>query len=200
MFASTDCVLVLGTRGCGKSYLSKKCQEAWSRIFIYDTVMEYTDDDGFIVRDFNSFCEFLKSNESSDSFVLIYQASPEDSDEQEIIFNQIMRVCYYTGNMLIVIDEVVNVSSPHNLPKWLKENYLTGRHQNIAVMATTQRPGELHKTILSQSNHIFCGRIVETNDLNYVKSFLNKPKEDLANLPDREFFYKNKTSVTKINT
>lgn len=198
MIRPDDCILVMGRRGCGKSFLAKKLQSRWPRRVIIDSLNEYKKEK----LKFSSFDAFAdKMQELKDTkakeFVVVYQFDPE-SDLHHEIFDQIMRLCYYFGDIQVVIEEVQLYCTPHQLPKWLKNCLLTGRHQNLSLMFTTQRPGELNKTALSQCAHIYCGQIVEGNDLRYVASFLNEDAQRLSSLKKRRFIYKSDEGIKEI--
>lgn len=197
MIHLTDCVLIMGSRGCGKSYLCQNIQKLWPRRVIFDTLDEYQEGD--LVYSFDEYSARLQAymKQNATHFVLVFKFDPE-SDSDHVEFDQAMRLAYYFGNVQIVIEEIQEFSSPHTMPKWLKNCLLTGRHQKISVISTTQRPGELHKTILSQSAHIFCGRIIEGNDLRYVSAFLNQDAQKLSTLPDRRFVYFSRDGVREI--
>lgn len=188
-FEPTDCVLIMGQRRCGKSYLAKKVQDIWPRRLIIDTLNEYRDE-GEIVRTFKQFSEKLIELKAQNSrkFVIIFQF-PVESKQFEAEFNEIMRLAYYFGDLQIVIEEIQLHCHPTWLPHWLKNNLLIGRHQKISLLFTSQRPGEVNKTIVSQCNHIFVGKLIDRNDLNYVSTFLNQDAEKLINLPERQFLY-----------
>ena len=188
----------MGRRGCGKSYLAKRLQELWPKRVIIDSLNEYKE--GIKVQSFQGFCTEIQKlkDTKAKSFVLIFQFNPEE-DLNEETFNQILRVCYYFGNIQIVIEEVQLYASPHRLPHWLKQCLLTGRHKGLSLLFTTQRPGELNKTILSQCAHIFCGQIVEGNDLRYIASFLNQDAQRLSSLPERRFIYFSDDGIKEIS-
>ena len=57
----------------------------------------------------------------------------------------------------------------------------------------------VNKTIISQCAHVFCGNLIDANDLKYVGNFLNKKSEELIKLPDRKFIYFSKDGVTEIS-
>lgn len=198
MIEATDCILVVGRRGCGKSYLAKRLQEIWPRRIIIDTLNEYSD--GEIVRSFNDFSNKLieLKEKKAQKFVIIFQF-PVESDILEPEFNQIMRLCYWFGNIQIVIEEVQNHCNTHWLPAWLKKNLLIGRHQKLSLLFTSQRPGEVNKTIFSQCSHLFCGNLIDGNDIKYVSNFLNQDSEKLVNLPDRRFLYFNNGKIIEIS-
>lgn len=188
MFHATDCILIMGRRKCGKSFLSQNLQKLWPRKVIIDSLNEYTGE--MVVHDFEGFAAELArlKAENKDSFTLIFQFDPENA-VSDLEFEHVMRLCYYFGNIQVVIEEVQIYCSVHSMPHWLQQALLTGRHQNLSLMFTTQRPGELHKTILSQCAHIFCGQIIEGNDLRYLSSFLRKNTDELIKIPEREFLY-----------
>lgn len=198
MINATDCLLVMGQRGCGKSYLAKNLQSLWPRRVIIDSLNEYRE--GFIVHNFLDFADTLKHlhESKSENFVLVYQFDFE-SNISEAEFNEIIRLCYYFGNIQIVIEEVQLYSSAHKMPKNLKNALLTGRHQNISLLFTSQRPGEVNKTIISQCAHIFVGTTVEGNDLRYISSFLNQDAEKLSSLKARQFLYFSAEGIREIS-
>ncbi len=209
MIKPTDCILVMGQRGCGKSYLAKRLQSLWPKRVIIDSLSEYQVDknnknnnfeNSIIVNNFNEFTEKMieLKNQNSEKFVIIYNFDPE-SDLNSEIFDEILRISYYFGNIQIVIEEVQLYSSPHQLTKWLKNCLLTGRHKGLSLLFTTQRPGELNKTILSQCAHIFCGKITEGNDLRYISSFLNQNSEKLINIPFKKFLYFSSEGIKEIS-
>lgn len=198
MIKGTDCLLVMGRRGCGKSYLAKRLQELWPRKVIFDSLHEYQDECER-ANSFLEFCEIIArlKSASPDRFTLVVNFDIE-SEHSQSEFDQMLRLCYYYGNIQVIIEEVQNFSSPHNLPHWLKNCLLTGRHQNLSLLFTTQRPGELNKTILSQCSHIFCGSLIEGNDLRYISAFLRQDSQRLVQLPEREFLYFSSEGIKQI--
>lgn len=185
--------------------MGKKIQTAWPRRVIIDTVCEYTDragvpiyKDAIVVHDFNEFCEELIKLENSKKFELIYQFDIENKFSIEE-FDEVCRICYFFGNIQMVVEEVQIHATPHQLPHWLKQLLLSGRHQNISILFTSQRPGEINKTIVSQCAHIFCGSLIEGNDLKYVSNFLNQSTKLLNELPDRQFLWRSPKGVKLIH-
>lgn len=188
----------MGRRGCGKSHLAKRLQKLWPRRVIIDSLDEYREGD--IVSNFQDFTDKLinyRQNQLKE-FELIYQFDPEN-DLSADEFNEILRVLYHFSNIQIVIEEIQLYSTPQFLPKWLKHCLLIGRHRNLSLLFTSQRPGQINKTIISQCAHIFCGQIFEGNDLKYVSNFLNQSTDKLINLPDRKFIYFSKDGIKEIS-
>lgn len=188
MFELTDCTLVLGRRGSGKSHLGKVVQSVYPRKIVLDPMDEYPSEGAvFGFEEFSNKILEFKLNRISE-FNLIIKFNPEN-ENLENEFNEIMRILFIFGNCLIVIEEIQLFSHPHFIPHWLKQCLLLGRHRGIGLLFTTQRPGELHKTVLSQCAHIFAGQIFERNDINYISGFLGINAQKLINLKPREFIY-----------
>lgn len=199
-FERTDVSIFMGMRGCGKSYLARRIQNIYPRKIIIDSLSEYSESDGTVVHDFDAYGKFLENKKgNNDPFTLIYQFDP-DSTISGVEFDQLLRVAYYFGNILVVIEEIQLYSNTHAMPHYLKQCLLTGRHQGLALIFTSQRPGEVHKTIVSQCHHIFVGRTIEGNDLRYLSHFLGENTEKLPLLPDRRFIYRNRVGeMTEIS-
>jgi DNA helicase HerA-like ATPase len=191
----TDCNAILGMRGCGKTHLGRNIQKIYPKIVIIDALKEYKESEerklgGIIFSDFNEFCAalFEVKNKRKKRFRLIFQFN-EDDENTELIFEQLIRVLYKCGNLVIVIEEIQLYSTPHKVSHWLRNLFLTGRHQNLGVIFTTQRPGELNKTILSQCAHLFVGQMHEKNDIKYISNFLGVDAEKLTELKKRFFLH-----------
>lgn len=188
MFEPTDCIAILGVRGCGKTTLSRKIQSAWPKQVIIDPVAEYSD--GIVVNNFEAFSEKMRElkKNSEQKFRLIFRMDPEIED-QKTLLNAILRVCYAFGNIQIVIEETQYFTTPHELQTYLRNALFMGRHQGLSLVFVTQRPGALNKNILSQCRHVFAGAIYEKNDLDYLKSIYHARAEELPKIPKGKFLY-----------
>lgn len=215
-FEGVDCILVMGRRGCGKSHLARMIQEfeksrgerLWSRRVIFDPLDEYKIEkkkfpDRVAVHTFHQFTAALEhfKKTQSKSFELVVKIDPEASEElQELEFNEELKLCFYFEHIQIVVEEVQLFSNTHSLPKWLKNCLLIGRHKGLSLMFTSQRPGEVHKTILSQCHHVFCGQISEGNDLRYLSNFLGDETKKLPTFPRRRFLHYGPAGIAEFSS
>jgi hypothetical protein len=193
VFTSTDKFLVLGRSGCGKSYLARKIQTIYPKRIIFDPLGEYYSERGpgvFHVTSFNEFSAKLVELKQKPlkRFTIVFNFDPETSDHR-LIFNECLRLVYYFGNVLVVIEEAQLFATTHELCQWFRNMMLTGRHQGLALLFTSQRPGELHKTILSQCTHVFAGQLIDKNDMNYLSAVFGEKSKTLAHLSERRFLY-----------
>ena len=190
MFKATDVIVCLGRRGSGKSYLADRISEAYPRQVIFDPTGERSDrSDGVHVHSFDEFGEAIVKADPK-RFRIYYEFDVESDDKRSRAeFDEALRVIYYRGNTLIRIEEVQEFSHPHSLPHWLRKNLLLGRHQHNALIMTSQRPGECHKTLISQANHVFTGSLHDRNDIDYARTTLQDRAFELPLLPERQFLY-----------
>lgn len=179
--------MILGRRGCGKSTLARGLQSLYPRILRFDTLNEYPESEGDC-WDFREFGEKIIAHQHSDKFTLTYRFDPERGANVDE-FNQAMRVAWYRGSLLIVVEEIQNFSNAHQLPRWLEQALTTGRHRGLALLFTTQMPRFAHKALISQADHVFCGTLHEKNDLAYAQSIFHEKVEVLPRLPERRFLY-----------
>ncbi|MBX2986495.1 MAG: ATP-binding protein [Bdellovibrionaceae bacterium] len=153
-----------------------------------DPVRDWTD--GEIITSFNALAEKLINlkKENQKKFRLIFRFDP-DSENIETVFNEVLRLAFHFKNLQVVIDEIQLFSSPHFLPNYLKNLLFIGRHHGISLVCITQRPGQLNKSILAQSLHVFVGQLHEKNDLRVISDFIFLPPEKIINLPKGRFFH-----------
>jgi ABC-type dipeptide/oligopeptide/nickel transport system ATPase component len=189
-FTDIDKIVIMGTSGCGKSYLGKVIQLNFSRVIVFDPMDEYQTDQKNIIRSWEQFASFVNNEGEKNKFFKVIKFSFDDDDIERISFlDHAIKVLYHLGNVTIVIEEMQLFSTPHSISKNLKNSMTTGRHQKLSFIITTQRPSLMNKTILSQSTHIFCGNLVDKNDILYVGNFIGADKNQLSSLKKGQFIW-----------
>ena len=196
-FNQVENITIFGMRGSGKSTLARKCQEYFPVKFIFDTLEEYSESDGIIVNDFNSFYDVVLKTIDKKVLTVIIQLDINTAENQDY-FNNFMEVLYYRENCTIVLEEVQNYCTVHKIPKFLKQISLTGRHKNINFITTTQRIAEIHKSLLSQAHHLFSGYTDSPNDKKTLKEY-GFNISDIENLEKYIFLWKEDRKIYRIN-
>lgn len=198
-FQLNDKFCLVAKTKSGKSYLGKILQRAFPRKIIIDTTYEYTPQDGEIVYGFFNFSEKIKQIENLNEYTLIFRFNHEDQNQAEI-FEQICRIVFYLGDTFLVVEEIHLHSSTHSINHWLLRIATMGSHQGIGYLFTTQRPSLLHKTLLTQSDHIFIGSLIDENDVRYVSGFARDYSKMLTTFPPRKFIYWTHGQVSLVDT
>jgi ABC-type dipeptide/oligopeptide/nickel transport system ATPase component len=162
--------LAIGKSGSGKSYLVHKLIQGKRRLIIFDTMAEYTE--GVVFDDKRKFLEYWKHC-ARKSFRLIYQ--PLDDPEEEI--DDIAELVYHLGNVTFVIEEVTAYTRPNQISRQLAHCIQRGRHKNIELIGTTQRPYGLHRLLTSQCRDIYVFNTNEPRDRDYLRTLLGQDME-----------------------
>jgi len=191
-------------RGCGKTYLSRKIQEFYPRVVIIDVTGEYND--GTECYTFDEFAAALTQSLTQEKFRIIFHSHMDAGSEEKEVIEHCIRLALIRSsapeakfnNLLLVYEEVQNYSTAHSMPHYLRYSYLTGRHHGVAILATSQRPAEVHKTILSQSHNLFAGLCQDPNDVKWLSSRLKDKSEMLYTLPKKQFFLQRGTENVKL--
>ncbi len=174
--------LVMGKRGCGKSFLVKQLIKNIRRLFVYDSMGEYTD--GVVVEDMAELRKFW-SKVYRGHFRIIYR--PTDAESE---FEPICQLIWVCGYMTLVAEEVQTFCNTRSICKDFKAIVAKGRHRDITLIGVTQRPAEISKLLTSQAKEICIFNTTEPNDLQYFKdSFGSELVEKIGQLQQYEYVF-----------
>lgn len=191
---------IFGMSGCGKSTLTGKISKLFTRKIIFDRLGEWTiENDGnehsSTVSTYSEFQSIYREFHSFDSFLILIRPRPGmDQEALLTLTNEILSLVYsvetYERQGLAIIFEEVWLYAPlHSIPPWFQETMLTGRHQRISIIANSQRPANVSKTLVSQSRHVFVGQYFEFRDKKYFEECFGRECEIVTNPPKRFTFY-----------
>ncbi len=198
-FSLNDKFCLVAKTKSGKSFLGKIIQKVYPRKIIIDSTYEYSHEDGEIVYGFHAFTEKIKQISELDQYTIIFRFNHEERDHEKI-FEEICRIVFYLGDTFFVVEEIHLHSTSHSLNHWLLRIATMGSHQGIGYLFTTQRPSLLHKTLLTQCDHIFIGSLIDPNDIQYVKGFCREQAESLYSFPARKFIYWTHGRISLVDT
>jgi len=154
-------VLIFGKRGSGKSELAKILIQVPKRLFIYDTIGEYTS--GVIITDLKQLNEYWPKIHRS-NFRIIYQPVDPEGD-----FDSICRVVASCEDLTFVVEELDRFARPLAMSLAFKEIVQRGRHHRVELIGITQRPHGIDKLLTSQSKQMFIFNTTEPRDIDYFK-------------------------------
>lgn len=183
--SQVDLIAIFGKRKGGKTTLCKNLQKAFPRVVVFDIMREYRADEcDIIVQNLQDFARVLISltNHKSKKFRIVYQFDIEKTADECEEFDTAMHLLYQFGDCMVVIEEIHMYMRREWCPEWLKKMILTGRHQKLGIMATSQKPAEVSKTYTSQCEHWFISRMFEKNDMKYFLDSIGAVAESLRTL------------------
>lgn len=195
----TDKIALVAKTKSGKSYLGKILQRIPRRKIIVDTTYEYTPDHGHIVIGFNNFCKAVVELCDNENYTIIFRFDHYEVNRAEI-FEEICKIVFHIQDVFFVVEEIHLHSNTHSINHWLLQIATIGSHRNIGYLITTQRPSLIHKTLLTQCDHIFIGSLIDENDISYVKAFCKDYAKSLYEFPPRKFIYWNLGKISVVDT
>lgn len=86
------------------------------------------------------------------------------------------------GNVVIAIDEIQFFvkKTPQAIPKYFQECCLAGRHRDVRVYCTSQRPALTHNDFLSQVQRWYLFRMQFADDVDAVKRMIPAAETSLT--------------------
>ncbi len=162
--------IAIGKSGSGKSFLVNRLIRDKKRVVVFDTMAEYENVVTFTDRD--KFLAFWQKHYRG-NYRIAYQ--PERNPAFEI--DDIAELVYLCGNVCFVIEEVTAFTTPNYISDQLAHCIQRGRHKNIEIIGTTQRPYGLHRLLTSQCRDIYTFNTNEPRDIAYLRDLLGSDIE-----------------------
>lgn len=192
-FGSNSRLAILGKTGVGKSTFSKKkILPQYERYVVWDPKIELDDVKHDIL--INNPTDFKKSIDKYD--YILYQ--PKDISSKD--FDRICKVIFESEseNNCLYIDEVMEISSVNKIEYYHKMLMTQGRSKGIGIINVSQRPSDIHNSILSESTDFFCFKLTLDPDINKVEKIIGTAAEEILYLPYFTFLYANEADVRKL--
>lgn len=168
---------ILGSTGSGKTTFMWTLLQRQQRYFVIDPT---ADDEKFQSVTLATTVKQATELSKSPSFrIRIITESP-------LAFEYLCWLAWQRQNCTIAVDEVHQfVPNVHNgIPFWFKKLVLQGRHRNVSIIATSQRPQNVHKDFLSEAAthglHVF--RMNDPYGIETIRKII-PDAEKVRNLP-----------------
>lgn len=164
-------ILIIGKRGSGKSYLTKKMIADHNRLLIYDIMSEYTDCLVFGTETMTEFRQFWGHIYKKDFRFTYRPIEPK----KEITY--LARLVFALGNMTFVVEEIDSICTAYDLPETFSRIIARGRHRNITLIGVTPAPFGIHRDLTRQAKEIYVFNTKEPRDRDYLRSLLGQEIE-----------------------
>lgn len=177
MHKKREVIIVLGRTGMGKSIWCRQFLKDKKRLFVYDPIMEIN-------------CSYLSTKQ------LITVAENDNKNSKSMKHFRIgtyqvedvplLTSCAYEyGNCWLSLEEAsVVFNAGSRSPDWIRDAIFLGRHRNMSLLVTAQRPTSIPVDLRSQASRIVCFSQHEKNDVGWLRNYFNDQVETISTLPE----------------
>lgn len=189
---TTDCLMISGKRGTGKTFFTK-----WYitehllgviKVLIWDPLWQYGDL-GKCVHALNSISMSMIENKKE---AIVYQ--PHAVEDTEEHFDMVAHWIFRTKNMVFIAEEINEYMTPWKIPPRFRALVRRGRNYNIGVMGITHRPAYMSPNYVNQIDHWFIFQQDLKADLDRLVEYIQRADETInqdyiATMADRHFLH-----------
>lgn len=168
--------LLMGTTGSGKTYALRELLDKEDRAFCFDLMGdEKLESWGVVVASLEDAIHLAQKTEK-------FRIRLQFADTQR--FDFLCKCCVKKPHgfevfrdVCIAVDELALFCSAHWMPESLANAVRLGRHTNTRLIATTQRPPDIHPLIRSQAKEWWIYQMHLPGDVDWLKKIIG---EELA--------------------
>ncbi|MDD3474304.1 MAG: hypothetical protein PHP08_00190 [Candidatus Dojkabacteria bacterium] len=181
---TNDRVAIFGRTGSGKTHLAKNwLLPHYDKYVFWDIKHENTDVEHDIV--INTPRE-LKKNITKYNKIL-YQ--PDDLTDRD--FNSICEIIFDSKDNSLYVDEAALITTPSKIQYWHKVIATQGRSYNVGIINVSQRPRDIHNTLISESEHLLIFSLSLETDIIKIRQQVGTAADEIYYLPKYHFLYHN---------
>lgn len=159
-----EIALAVGRTGFGKSALTKELVGRRQRVIILEKWSD-KDEYGGTLR-FKSWAELLRAFKTKKPTRFRVSFSPGLT-----YFPHVCALAWVLGDVLLVIEEASSYFPGGKVPPEFIELCERGRHRQVSIYATAQRPKRLPIILRAEADLLYCFRLNEKADRDWVAEF-----------------------------
>ncbi len=128
----------------------------------------------------------LRETVRAPRFSLVYQPGGQFSSWPDQ-FDALCQIAFTLGNVVLVVEELGDVTKPHQAPEWWSRVTRQGRHRGMRVYGTSQRPAAVDKNFFSNASMVRSGRLNHRADVQTLAAVLRVKDDEVGALKPLEF-------------
>jgi energy-coupling factor transporter ATP-binding protein EcfA2 len=171
-----EVLVILGTRGSGKSSLAKSLLRSLPRVVIFDTCEEYKAP--HVIRSGHP-VELFRYLRKRKRYCVSYV--PREPKRE---WPWVCRIAFALGDMMLCAEEVDQATSAGYSGPEFGNLLRRGRHRGVSVIGISRRPAEIPRELTANAYRIVAFRSTEPRDLAYYRAVMGEAAaERIRTLP-----------------
>lgn len=175
--------LYCGATGSGKGVSLREYMRQLKpkRLMVWDPLHEYGD---LVTVTTGKLGDVVKMAQR-DAFRVAFFPGPNAAEFKDK-FELFCRVAFAAGNLVMLVEELADVTSPSYAPVAWRQCTKKGRHAGLQIIAATQRPADIDKHFLGGCTYIRCFTQRFPADAKAMAGAMKLPYEQINALETRE--------------
>lgn len=194
---------VIGTSGSGKSsFIKEKLQEFPGPLMIIWSPLEESDEyvkfvGGKVFKGKRSFPDLARAVATGKGRY-IYETEADEEADLHKEFDVFCMIAFKSNpsrkekNVLVLAEELADVTRPGWSPRWWKKIATQGRHRGLEVVGASQRPAGLDKTFLSMCTEVRCYTLSTPAECKYMSEIMHCTQDAINDLPYYHYIHRYK--------
>ena len=171
---------IFGITGSGKTTLSRHLTRESARVMIYDAHAEHD----AVLCEPADFLPYLELVAERPAFRV---AVTPMIGLYGLEFGAAAWAVGKRGPVLAVIEELDTIAPVERIPITIRRLLAQGRHVNVDLQGTSQRPAQVNRLITSQARELYAFHTHEPRDVEYIASYIGASAAELPTLPEFQF-------------
>lgn len=175
--------LYCGATGSGKGVSLREYMRGLKpvRLLAWDPLHEYGD----LVTTTTAKLSDVAKAAAGKSFRIAFYPGP-NADDYADKFAMFCRIAFAAGNLVMLVEELADVTKPSWAPVAWRQCTKKGRHAGLQIIAATQRPADIDKHFLGGCTYIRCFTQRFPADAKAMAGAMKLPYEQINALETRE--------------
>lgn len=176
-FKEREIIIVLGKTGQGKSIWTRYYCKNLPRVFASDLLQDFRAN--YVTRDALIKLHYDQIiNDDSKFRIATYEA-----DDLSLLGS----IAFLQGTCHLVMEEMGFYFEPGSrAPSWMREAAFLGRHRELSLILTAQRPTSIPTDLRSQASRIICFNQIEKSDIGWLSSYFGERMDEISELAPLE--------------
>lgn len=182
-------IAAVGVTGAGKTTFVMKDVKRLkpSRLMVWDAKGEFAREGYAVaVSSISEAARVIKAAGAKGKFTIAYKPKGSDQQKRED-FGRFCELAFYAKNVLIVAEELAEVTQAGWAPHGWRLCTTQGRSEGLTIYGLTQSPAWVDKQFFGNCTRIRCGRVFMPSHVKTMAEVLGVQKDDIMRQADGDY-------------